>query len=106
MEDSTKTWADRTTGRLDIEQAVAAKLGVKQEAVGDVLCEVLNEIASALARGNRVVLRRWAVLTPKVRPGKRMHDVNTGEIVRIPARTNVKFKASPALLERVQPEVA
>lgn len=99
---NSKTWADRTTGRRDIEAAVAERLGLPQVRVADVLCEALNEIADALAKGNRVELRRFGVLFPKPLAGKRIHAIHTGGEIEVPPRLSIGFKPAPGLVERVR----
>ncbi|MEM1451088.1 MAG: HU family DNA-binding protein [Planctomycetota bacterium] len=99
-----KKWASRTTGRLDIEAAVAARLDMPQEQVGDVLCEALNEIATALAAGRRVELRRWGVFEPKELRAREFCNIATGTNGKVGARTTVKFKPAPALREIVSGE--
>ena len=97
-------WSHRTTTRQDVERAIAARLNRPLSDVSDVLCEALNEVADALARGQRVEFRRFGRWVPKRTTARRMQNIHTGKEIEIPARTSVSFKPGTALAELIREE--
>jgi len=98
-----KRWAERTTGREDLERAVAVRLGEDRAHVSTVVRAFLSELAAELARGRRVEIRRfgrWKISDRAATAGKR--NPRTGAPVRVGPRRSVRFKASSVLSGLVQ----
>ena len=64
-----------------------------QEAVG----ALFESVASALARGDRVALRRFGMLRTSPRRTGKARNVRTGEPVGIPPGRVVRFRPAPGL---------
>ncbi len=62
---------------------------------------VLEEIAAALERGDRVELRGFGSFGVKQRPGRLGRNPRTGEQVRVPPKHVPFFKAGKELRERL-----
>ncbi|MCC8942440.1 integration host factor subunit beta [Bradyrhizobium sp. Arg62] len=63
---------------------------------------ILDEIADALARGDRVELRGFGVFSVKHRPARVGHNPRTGENVRIDQKRLPFFKAGKEMRERLK----
>lgn len=85
-------------------RAVAARLGVSEAVAEENVEAVLEEIARSLVRHEDVSVTgfgRFSVVQTIERPGRNMA---TGEMVRVPSRSVVRFKAGVRLLEHVRGE--
>lgn len=58
---------------------------------------LFESVASALARGDRVVLRRFGVIFTRPRKTGKARNVRTGEPVGIPPGRVVRFRPAPGL---------
>ncbi|TQM90080.1 HU family DNA-binding protein [Roseinatronobacter monicus] len=65
---------------------------------------VFDEITDALARGNRVEFRGFGVFAPKQRGGRIGRNPKTGESVQVAPKQIAMFRASKALLARLNGE--
>ena len=64
-----------------------------------------DEIADALAQGDRVELRDLFTLSIRHRKPRRARNPRTGETVHVPAKKAVHFKIGKELHERLNPEL-
>lgn len=62
---------------------------------------ILDEIAEALARGDRVELRGFGAFSVRHREARRGRNPRTGETVDVPAKSVPFFKAGKELRARV-----
>lgn len=62
---------------------------------------ILDEVAAALARGERVEIRGFGSFTLHHRPARSGRNPKTGEIVAVPAKRVPHFKAGKEMRERV-----
>lgn len=66
-----------------------------------VVAIILDEIADALARGDRVELRGFGAFSVRRRDARRGRNPRTGESVAVPAKAVPFFKAGKELRARV-----
>lgn len=100
---ASRKWGYRTTGRKDLERAVAARLGKDQTEVSEVVRCFLSEIAEELTRGQRVELRRFGRWELRDHPASaQRRNPKTGAPIYIGPRRTVRFKISSNLGELVQ----
>jgi integration host factor subunit beta len=64
---------------------------------------ILDEIRSAIARGDRVELRGFGVFSAKVRPAHVGRDPRTGGNVQVPRRVAPYFRTSREMLRLLNP---
>ena len=62
---------------------------------------IFDEIAAALARGDRVELRGFGAFSVKRRDARVGRNPRTGEEIDIPASNSVRFKAGKTLKDAV-----
>lgn len=87
--------------RRDLVAKIAEKTGYRQDDAKIIVEEVLKGISQSLARGERVELRGFGVFKVKKRQPRQGRNPKTGEIVSIPARKVIHFKAGKELKELV-----
>ena len=64
---------------------------------------VLKDIAEGIASKARVELRGFGIFFAKERDARSGRNPKTGESVTVPAKNVPRFKASPVLLQRLNP---
>lgn len=84
--------------RLDIIRAVSKVLTTKSEAA-QAVHTTFDIIKEALRRGDKVVISNFGTFRVKARQARSGRNPKTGEVVNIPPRRGVRFKASRNLLE-------
>lgn len=88
--------------KLDIANAVHAKLGgtkVQSEAVLDT---VIESIVSTLKRGGEVSIAGLGIFSTKTRAARQARNPRTGETISVPAMRVPKFRPAKALKEAVR----
>ena len=66
---------------------------------------ILNEIASALARGDRVELRDFGVFSVKNRPARTGRNPRTGAHVSVEQKSSPFFKAGKQMRARLNKDI-
>jgi len=89
-----------------IKSELVAKLAedhpqLYQRDVERIVSAIIEEIAAALARGDRVELRGFGAFSTKLRPGRTGRNPRTGEPVEVDAKHVPYFKAGKELRERI-----
>jgi integration host factor subunit beta len=72
-----------------------------QRDVENIINAVLNEIVSAMARGDRVELRGFGAFSVKIRQGRRGRNPRTGSIVPVREKVVPFFKTGKEMRERL-----
>lgn len=88
--------------KSELIRAIVAKsdqLEVKE--VEDIVNAVFEEIADALARGDRVELRGFGTFSARRREGRMARNPRTGVTVHVAAKTVPHFKVGKQLRDRV-----
>ena len=83
--------------RRSIAKEIAAKTGLSQVMVADVVQRTLDEIVAAVRKDGRLELRNFAVFEVVTRKARKARNPRTGESVSVPAKKVVKFKAGKRL---------
>ena len=89
----------------DIITAVANDTGYRRTAVSDIVESTINNITSALSRGEKVQFSGFGTFEPKKRAARTGRNPHTGEKVAIPARVMPVFTAGKYLKNSVSKEV-
>jgi integration host factor subunit beta len=84
-----------------IAEIAAAKPSLRDEDVATVVATIFNEIASALARGDRVELRGFGAFTARCRAARLGRNPRNGEAVMVDEKTSPFFRAGKALRLRM-----
>ena len=74
---------------------------LRQEDLEKVVNVILDEIAAALSRGDRVELRGFGAFSVRQRDSRKGRNPRTGEPVEVPAKAVPFFKAGKELRARV-----
>jgi len=91
-----------TLTKRDIVVRISEETGMIQSQVFDVVQKTLDQIAEALAKGDKVELRNFGVFDVKIRKARVGRNPNRPETdVPIPARAMVKFKAGKEMRAEV-----
>ncbi len=78
--------------RADLVARVAEAANLKSSAAQDAVEALFESVVSALARGDRVVLRRFGVFHTRPRRTGMARNPRANEPVRIPAGREVRFR--------------
>lgn len=84
-----------------IEQLAAKHRGLNPADVGLAVKTLVEILAQALSRGQRVEIRGFGSFNLRYRPSRTGRNPRTGALVRIPARYIPAFRAGKELRERV-----
>jgi|SRR5271156_3452893 len=86
-----------------VERIRALNPHLFQHHVEKLVNAVLEEITSAIARGDRVELRDFGAFSPRVRPAHLGRNPKSGEVVPVARRVVPYFKAGKEMRERLNP---
>ena len=67
-----------------------------------IVATVFNQIAAALARGDRVELRGFGAFSTRARGGRAARNPRNGERVAVPDRAAPHFRTGKGLRDRLQ----
>ena len=85
-----------------VKRVSEAKPFLYQQDVEKLVNAILNEIASALARGGRVELRGFGAFSVKSRPGRIGRNPRTGARIQVDAKKFPVFKSGKEMRERLK----
>jgi len=88
--------------KADLVEAIAEKAEISKKAAGVALDTVLNEIAEALKKGERVSIAGFGTFSVSSRAARQGRNPQTGATIQISASKVPRFKAGKALREVVQ----
>jgi integration host factor subunit alpha len=97
VEQSKASRLGRTTGREALHEAVQRAAGIAAAQSKLLVNQVLEEIASTLARGETVKLSSFGMFVVQQKNDRLGRNPKTGEPALISARRVVRFKPSPVL---------
>lgn len=83
-------------------KAVAEKAGMTQRKTAEVVDAVLNSLVEALQNGEEVRVHGFGKFTVAERAARTARNPKTGELVQVPAKKAVRFKAAKQLKEAVK----
>ena len=88
--------------KRDIVVRISNETGLVQQQVLDIVQKILDYVAEAVAKGDKVELRNFGVFEVKVRKARIGRNPNApADDVRIPPRAVVKFKPGKEMREAV-----
>ncbi len=93
--------APRTVTRADLGEAVYQEVGLSRNESADLVESVLNEISSALIRGEVVKLSSFGSFSVREKGQRVGRNPKTGEEVPILPRRVLVFRASHVLKSRI-----
>ncbi len=91
-----------TLTKRDLVLRISSETGLGQQQVASVVQKILDHIAEALARGDKVELRNFGVFEVKIRKPRIGRNPTVPDVsVPIPQRAVVKFKMGKKLSDLV-----
>jgi integration host factor subunit beta len=88
--------------RKEIANAIAEEVNLPQMLVKEIMQQVFDGIINTLEKQRRIELRNFGVFEVKQRKPRKARNPRTGEIVMVPAKLVVTFKAGLEMEERVR----
>ena len=91
--------------KSELNKMVAERLGISQAAAGDATSAFLDSIGLALSENGRVTLTGFGTFSVKDRAARKMRAIagdNAGQMIDVPARKYVAFKAGNTLEQSVR----
>ncbi len=91
--------------KTELSKMVAERLGISQVAAGEATSAVLDSIEQALSENDRVTLTGFGTFSVKERAARQMRAIagdNAGQMIDVPARKYVAFKAGNTLEQTVR----
>ena len=89
----------KTTTQKDLIDRIAESTSTKHALAKRVVHHFLDEIASELAKGNRLEFRDFGVFETKTTPARMAQNPRTLKKVEVPAKRRVVFKAGRMVKE-------
>lgn len=86
----------------DLVKVIADAAGVTNATANDTLNAVLESIRKALKKGDKVTLIGFGTFSTQKREKREGRNPSSGQKIKIPAKTVVKFKAGKELSETVK----
>ena len=93
--------ADRTVTRAELSEAVYQEVGLSRSESSELVESVLEEISSALVRGEAVKLSSFGSFSVRDKGQRIGRNPKTGEEVPILARRVLVFRASHVLKDKI-----
>ena len=91
--------------KTELSKIVAERLGITQAAAAEATATVLDSIGQALYEHDRVTLTGFGTFSVKQRAARQMRAIageRAGQMIDVPARKYVAFKAGNTLEQRVR----
>ena len=88
--------------KKDFVQRISKQTDLTQQQAGQVIDIILDDITSALKKGQQVQLRDFGTFRTAERAARKCRNPQTGETMSIPAKTVAKFKPAKKLAEAVK----
>lgn len=83
--------------KTDLINAIASEAGLSKADAAKALNATMSAIAEAVKAGDKVALVGFGTFAPSERPARVGKNPRTGEVLQIPAKKVVKFKAGSDL---------
>lgn len=93
--------SNKTLTRADLSEAVYNKIGLSRVESSEIVESVLDELSSALVKGDEVKLSSFGTFSVRQKNGRIGRNPKTGEEVPITPRRVLSFRASHVLKDRI-----
>jgi integration host factor subunit beta len=92
------------TGRTkrDIAKRIADEFGLSQQMTAEIVQRIFDSILEAIVLDDRIELRNFGVFHVKRRAARKARNPRTGEVIDVPARLSVAFRAGKEMEARVR----
>ncbi len=87
--------------KKDFVQRISKQTDLTQQQAGQVIDIILDNITSALKKGQQVQLRDFGTFRTVERAARKCRNPQTGETMSIPAKTVAKFRPAKKLAKAV-----
>lgn len=87
--------------KLELIDAIAAKSGLTKADSARALDAFMSAVSETLKKGDKITLTGFGTFSVSKRAARDGRNPRTGEVVKIPARNSVSFKAGSKLKESV-----
>jgi len=87
--------------KTDLIKTIAEKADVTQKVAAHVVDAFIEAVREAMNKGEEVKIPGFGAFVVKTRKERRGRDIRTGEVITIPAKKAVAFKAGKELKEAV-----
>jgi integration host factor beta subunit len=91
--------------KSDLVEVIAQKNNLPKAQTQQVVEDILEQIAQALARGEKIDLRGFGTFTVRDSAARTGRNPQTGDVIQIPARRVPGFKAGKELRDRCNAEI-
>lgn len=91
--------------KTELSKIVAERLGISQASAADATAAVLDSIGQALSENDRVTLTGFGTFSVRERSARKMRSIagqSAGQMIDVPARKYVAFKAGNTLEQKVR----
>lgn len=88
--------------KVDIANAVHAKLGGTKVQAEEVVDTVIESIVSTLKKGGEVSVAGLGIFSTKTRAARQARNPRTGESIQVPSMRVPKFRPAKALKDAVK----
>lgn len=85
----------------DLINKIAEDANLTKAQAADALNSVINSVSDTLSNGEKVTLVGFGTFSTNHRPARTGRNPQTGESIKIAAKTSVKFKAGKELSDAV-----
>ena len=93
--------SNKTLTRADLSEAVYNEIGLSRVESSEIVESVLDELSSALVKGDEVKLSSFGTFSVRQKNGRIGRNPKTGEEVPITPRRDLSFRASHVLKDRI-----
>ncbi len=87
--------------RSELIRRVAGRTGLRAAVVGAVIRDLLAMMAKTLTEGGTVRISGFGTFSAKDRPPRTARAPRTGELVAVPAKRSIVFRASRKLRKEI-----
>ena len=88
--------------KIDLVNSIYEKTGLEKQNIQEVVDSLLDELRSALEKGNTIELRGFGTFEPRLRKGRSVaHNPKTGELCSVAPHYVAAFRAGRELRENM-----
>lgn len=87
--------------KLEFIDAIAAKSGLTKADSARALDAFMSAVSETLKKGDKIALTGFGTFSVSKRAARNGRNPRTGEVVKIPARNSVSFKAGSKLKDSI-----